>query len=247
MAKRFKLICFDEFHVNDVADAMLLHRMLQSLFDNQVGFVTTSNFRPDQLYPNGLHRDRILPAIALLNERLEVMSVDNGTDYRQRTLEKLRLYLTPISPDTDAEMHQAFDELSAGNDEEPVFELKSRKIKARRRRGPVIWFDFRDLCGTASSQNDYLELANQFHTVMLSDVPHMPVRLASEARRFTWLVDVFYDQRVKLILSAAAEPSRLYTAGKMANEFTRTVSRLVEMQGEDYLNAPRRGVAERLV
>ena len=242
MAKRFKLICFDEFHVNDVADAMLLHRMLQSLFDNQVGFVTTSNFRPDQLYPNGLHRDRILPAIALLNERLEVMSVDNGTDYRQRTLEKLRLYLTPITPDTDAEMHQAFDELSAGNDEEPVFELKSRKIKARRRRGPVIWFDFRDLCGTASSQNDYLEIATQCHTVLLSNVPEMDASMSTSARRFTLLIDVLYDRRVKLMVSAAVEPARLYTKGALAHEFVRTASRLEEMQSAEYLALEHRSV-----
>ena len=242
ISKRYKLICFDEFHVADITDAMILHRLLVSLFENGVGFVTTSNFRPDDLYPGGLHRDRILPAIALLNERLEVLNVDNGTDYRRRTLEKVRLYHTPLGPEADAEMEMAFNQLAEVQDGDPLLHIEMREIRARRRAGGVVWFDFRELCGGPRSQNDSLEIASQFHTVLLSNVPYMPVNMASPARRFTWLVDVLYDRRVKLILSAAVPPEALYTEGPLAHEFPRTVSRLNEMQSAEFLALERRTV-----
>ncbi len=242
MAKRYKLICFDEFHVADITDALILHRLLDALFDNGVGFVTTSNFKPDDLYPNGMHRDRILPAIELLKANLEVISVDNGVDYRQRTLEQSKIYHTPLGPAADAGMTETFNRLAESHDEDPVLQIESRKIVARRKAGGVVWFDFKTLCGGPRSQNDYLEIATQFHTVLLSDVPHMPVRMASEARRFTWLVDVLYDRRVKLILSAAVSPEALYTEGPLVHEFPRTVSRLNEMQSMKFLALERRSV-----
>ena len=243
MAAKFKLICFDEFHVADITDAMILHRLLVALLDNGVGFVTTSNFQPDDLYPGGLHRDRILPAIALLNARMEVVNVDNGTDYRRRTLEQVELYHTPLGPAADAAMDDAFNRLAANaRDDDPVLHIEARQITARRRAGGVVWFDFRTLCGGPRSQNDYLEIASQFHTVLLSGVPHMPVRMASEARRFTWLVDVLYDRRCKFILSAAVAPELLYTEGPLAHEFPRTVSRLNEMQSAEYLALEHRTV-----
>ena len=240
IAERYKLICFDEFHVADITDAMILHRLLDSLFANGVGFVTTSNFRPDDLYPNGLHRDRILPAIDLLNARLEVVNVDNGTDYRRRTLERLKLYHTPLGEAAEREMAAAFESLASGPDEDPVMQIEARSIRAIRRAGGVVWFDFRTLCGGPRSMNDYLEIASQFHTVLLSNVPQMPPRLASEARRFTWLVDVLYDRRVKFILSAAVAPEALYTEGPLSHEFPRTVSRLNEMQSAEFLALERR-------
>ncbi|MDO8450077.1 MAG: cell division protein ZapE [Rhodoferax sp.] len=246
IAKKYRLICFDEFHVADITDAMILHRLLAALFENGVGLVTTSNFKPDDLYPNGLHRDRILPAIALLNENLEVINVDNGTDYRRRTLEQLKLYHTPLGPAADAAMNDAFDRLAETQDEDPVLHIEAREIQARRKAGGLVWFDFKTLCGGPRSQNDYLEIATQFHTVLLSDVPHMPVRMASEARRFTWLVDVLYDRRVKLIMSAAVAPETLYTEGPLAHEFPRTVSRLNEMQSSEFLALERRVVDTRL-
>ncbi|VTU36888.1 AFG1-like ATPase [Variovorax sp. PBS-H4] len=246
IAKRYKLICFDEFHVADITDAMILHRLLVALFENDVGFVTTSNFRPDDLYPGGLHRDRILPAIELLNQRLEVVNVDNGTDYRRRTLEQVKLYLTPNGAAADKEMRHAFERLAESADENPVLHIEAREIHARRKAGGVVWFDFKTLCGGPRSQNDYLEIASQFHTVLLSDVPHMPVRMASEARRFTWLIDVFYDRRVKLIMSAEVPPEALYTEGPLAHEFPRTVSRLNEMQSTEFLAQERRIVDTRL-
>ncbi len=242
IAKRYRLICFDEFHVADITDAMILHRLLTALFDNGVGFVTTSNFHPDDLYPNGLHRDRILPAIEMLKAKLEVIGVDNGTDYRRRTLEQATLYHTPLGPEADAEMTETFKSLAESQDENPVLQIESRQIKARRKAGGVVWFDFRTLCGGPRSQNDYLEIASQFHTVLLSDVPHMPVRLASEARRFTWLVDVLYDRRVKLIMSAAVAPDALYIEGPLVHEFPRTVSRLNEMQSMEFLALEHRNV-----
>ncbi|MEO7242583.1 MAG: cell division protein ZapE [Variovorax sp.] len=247
MAARYKLICFDEFHVSDITDAMILYRLLESLFAHEVGFVTTSNFKPDDLYPDGLHRDRILPAIALLNQRLEVVNVDHGVDYRQGAFEHMRMVLVPNGADADREMRSAFERLAESADEEPVLRIESRSITARRKAGGVVWFDFKRICGGPRSQNDYLEIASQFHTVLLSDVPQMSVRMASEARRFTWLVDVLYDRRVKLILSAAVPPELLYTEGPLAHEFVRTVSRLTEMQSPEFLAQARRVVDTALV
>ena len=240
MAKRYKLICFDEFHVAEITDALILHRLLSALFDNGVGFVTTSNFKPDDLYPGGMHRDRILPAIALLNDHLEVLSVDNGTDYRRRTLEQVNLYHTPLGTQADAEMTEAFNRLAESQDDSPILQIESRQIYARRKAGGLVWFDFKTLCGGPRSQNDYLEIATQFHTVLLSDVPAMPPRMASEARRFTWLIDVLYDRRVKLIMSAEVAPEALYTEGPLAHEFPRTISRLNEMRSLAFLALDRR-------
>ena len=221
---------------------MILHRLLVALFENGVGFITTSNFKPDDLYPDGMHRDRVLPAIQLLNDKLEVLSVDNGTDYRRRTLEQLTLYHTPLGPMADSEMTKSFNKLVESQDENPVLQIESRQIQARRKAGGVVWFDFKTLCGGPRSQNDYLEIATQFHTVLLSDVPAMPVRMASEARRFTWLIDVLYDRRVKLIMSAEVLPEALYTEGPLAHEFPRTISRLDEMKSAEYLALERRDV-----
>ena len=242
IAKRFRLICFDEFHVADVTDAMILHRLLESLFANRVSIVTTSNFHPDGLYPNGLHRDRILPAIELLKQQLEVLNVDNGTDYRRRTLEKVQLYHTPLNEEAEQALARAFEGLAEARDEPPVLNIEHREITARRKAGGVVWFDFKWLCGGPRSQNDYLEIASRFHTVILSNVPCMPPRMASEARRFTWLVDVLYDRRCKLIISAECPPEALYTEGPLAHEFPRTISRLNEMQSAEFLALDRRTV-----
>lgn len=242
MAKRYRLICFDEFHVADVTDAMILHRVLVAMQKYGIGMVTTSNFHPDGLYPDGLHRDRILPAIELLKQGMEVINVDNGTDYRRRVLEQVELYHCPLDDAADRAIESAFERLAEAHDEDPVLHIEAREIRAVRKAGGVVWFDFRTLCGGPRSQNDYLELATQFHTVLLSNVPHMPVNMASEARRFTWLVDVLYDRRVKLILSAAVPAEALYTEGPLSHEFPRTVSRLNEMQSAEYLAQERRDV-----
>jgi cell division protein ZapE len=246
IARRHRLICFDEFHVSDIADAMILHRLFVKLFDLNVGLVMTSNYAPDDLYPDGLHRDRLLPAIALLKERLDIVHVDGGIDYRQRAMEQIEAYLTPWGAAAEATLAAAFDRIAEVDDDDPVLDIESRRIRARRRAGGVVWFDFAVLCGGPRSHTDYLEIAAQFHTVLLSNIPCMSAGQASEARRFTWLVDVLYDHRVKLIASAEAPPDQLYTAGVLSNEFARTGSRLVEMQSREYLDAPRRDVVQRV-
>jgi len=243
VARRYRLICFDEFHVSDIADAMILERLMRALFENGVTFVITSNYRPGALYPEGLHRDRVLPAIALLERNLDVMCVDAGVDYRKRSMERVEAYHTPLDAQADAELREAFGMLAETRDEESRLTIENREIRALRRSGGVVWFDFRTLCGGPRSQNDYLEIARQFHTVILSGVPRMTPAMSSEARRFVWLIDVLYDQRVKLLVSAECPPEELYTAGAMAGEFHRTVSRIVEMQSREYLDAPRRGLA----
>ncbi len=240
VARRYRLICFDEFHVSDVADAMILHRLLSRLFDLGTSFVMTSNYEPSTLYPDGLHRDRILPAIKLIQARMDVINVDAGVDYRRRTLAALRTYLTPITASTHDELQEAFDRLADTAAQKPVLTIENRQIQAVALSGTVVWFDFAALCGSPRSQNDYLELADRFHTVILSNVPRMTPRQASEARRFTWLVDVLYDHKVKLIMSAQCPPDELYTQGPMSNEFHRTVSRLMEMQSREYLDEQRR-------
>jgi cell division protein ZapE len=242
IARRFRLICFDEFHVADVTDAMILHRLLEALFANRVSIVTTSNFPPDGLYPNGLHRDRILPAIELLKDKLEVINVDGGTDYRRRTLDRIKLYHAPLDGSAERALTVAYEQLAEARDEDPTVFIEQRQIAARHKAGGVVWFDFKTLCGGPRSQNDYLEIATRFHTVILSGVPQMPPRMASEARRFTWLVDVLYDRRVKLIVSAAVPAEALYLEGPLAHEFPRTVSRLIEMQSAEFLALERRDV-----
>ena len=245
LASRYRLICFDEFHVADIADAMILHRLLSRLFELNVGFVMTSNYPPDGLYPDGLHRDRILPAIDLLKQQLDVLAVDGGIDYRKRAMLRIDAYLTPGGAASDAVLQAAFERIAETDDDDPVLEIEARRIRARRRAGGAVWFDFAVLCGGPRSQNDYLEIAAQFHTVLMSNIPRMSAGQASEARRFTWLVDVLYDHRVHLIASAEVPPEQLYVAGALKNEFARTVSRLHEMQSRQYLEGPRRSVAVR--
>lgn len=246
VAKKYRLICFDEFHVSDVADAMLLYNLLKALFDNGVSFVMTSNYHPDTLYPEGLHRDRMLPTIALLKEKLDILNVDSGNDYRKRALEQVQAYLYPLSAANDQQLRDSFVKLAEVVDEDPMVDIEGRRLKSLRRAGTVIWFDFATLCGGPRSQNDYLEIASRFHTVILSGIPCMSAAMSSEARRFTWLIDVFYDHKVKLIMSAEVEPDELYTKGTLSGEFHRTVSRIIEMQSREYMEAEQRQVAENL-
>ncbi|MGN6388674.1 MAG: cell division protein ZapE [Burkholderiaceae bacterium] len=239
-AKRYRLICFDEFHVSDIADAMILYNLLKAMFDNGVSFVMTSNYEPKTLYPEGLHRDRMLPTIRLLEERMDILNVDAGNDYRKRALEQVQAYHVPLNAETDRALRHAFACIADTEDEDPRLHIEARELRALRRAGGVVWFDFATLCGGPRSQNDYLEIASRFHTVVLSGVPKMSAAMSSEARRFTWLVDVFYDHRIKLIMSAEAMPDELYTTGVLANEFHRTVSRIIEMQSREYMESERR-------
>ena len=236
-ARRYRLVCFDEFHVSDIADAMILGRYLEQVMERGVAFVMTSNYHPDGLYPNGLQRERFLPAVELLKQRLDVVEVDNGTDYRRLKMERLKVY--HVGPGAEARLARIFDELKDVEEEKQPLDVEGRKIPYRKRAGGLVWFDFAALCGGARSYADYVDLAKRFHTVILSGVPRMSAKHADAARRFTWLVDVFYDDRVKLALGAEAQPEALFTDGENSAEFQRTVSRLHEMQSAAYLQAER--------
>lgn len=235
IARQTRLLCFDEFHVSDIADAMILGRLLDALIARNVIFVMTSNYPPDGLYPNGLMRVNFLPTIEMMKRRFDVFEVDHGTDYRLRTLEKIEIYLVPADEAAALKMRDDFRRLAAADPVAGDIEVIGRKLPVLGCGGGVIWFDFETLCRGARSQNDYLEIAREHHTVLLSGVPRMRAGEASEARRLTWLIDVLYDHRVKLIMSAETEAHDLYTEGHNAHEFVRTVSRLMEMRTRDYL------------
>ena len=237
-ARRHRLICFDEFHVSDIADAMILGRFLEQVMERGVEFVMTSNYHPDQLYPGGLQRERFLPAVELIKSRLDVVSVDGGTDYRRLKMEQVRVYHLEEGP-----LAQIFEELKDVQEEWHPLDVEGRTIPYRKRAGGVVWFDFQALCGGPRSYADYVDLAKRFHTLIVSGVPRMSARQSDAARRFTWLVDVLYDERVKLVLSAEASPEELFTEGQNAADFQRTVSRLHEMQSAEYRRLPVRRVA----
>ena len=239
IAKRWRLICFDEFHVSDIADAMILGRLLELLMANRVVLCMTSNYQPEQLYPGGLQRANFLPAIALIKAWMDVMQVDGGTDYRRRALEQVQAYHTPLGATAEVQLNDVFLRVADVAEETHELDIEGRVVPYRHRAGGVVWFDFSALCEGPRSQLDYLDLAQRFHTVILSDIPRMTEKMADAARRFTWLVDIFYDQKVKLVLSAEAPIAELYVAGRNSHEFQRTVSRLIEMQSRDYLAAPR--------
>lgn len=239
IARATRLLCFDEFHVSDIADAMILSRLLGALFERDVVMVMTSNYPPDGLYPNGLQRMNFLPAIDMLKKEMDVLNVDGGHDYRLRELTREPLFQVPSGSEATARMQIMFDRLRGGVPElKPEITLFGRRIRALRHAPGVIWFDFMAICGGPRGQADYLEIAREYHTVFISDIPQLAPAQASEARRFTWLVDVFYDHRVKLVASAAAEPAALYPEGVQASEFFRTASRLTEMQSTAYLELP---------
>jgi cell division protein ZapE len=240
-ARRYRLICFDEFHVSDIADAMILGRYLDKVMELGVAFVMTSNYHPDGLYPNGLQRERFLPAIEFLKSRLDVVNVDGGKDYRRLKMEKLRVY--HMGSGAQTKLEGIFSQLKDVEEERHPLDVEGRVIPYHKRAGGLVWFDFAVLCGGARSYADYVDLAKRFHTVILSGVPKMSPRDSDAARRFTWLVDVFYDDRVKLIVGAEAQPDELFVEGGDAKiaaaEFARTASRLTEMQTVQYLQLER--------
>jgi cell division protein ZapE len=238
IARKWRLVCFDEFHVSDIADAMILGRLLDGLFSRGVVFVMTSNYRPDTLWPDGLQRERFLPAIALIERWLDVLEVDAGVDYRLRTLAQAPTFHVPAGPAAEAALGRAFDAMASGPDEDPRLTVEGRPLVARRRSGSMAWFDFATLCAGPRSQRDYLELARRFAVLLVSGIPRLGPATADQARRFTWLVDILYDHRVKLLASAEAPAEALYTEGPNAQEFPRTVSRLIEMRTREYMAHP---------
>lgn len=240
IAHETRLLCFDEFHVSDIADAMILGRLMRALFDAGVIFCITSNYPPSGLYPNGLQRQMFLPTIKLLEERLDVIEVDAGIDYRLRTLEQASVYLTPDDVAAAAALGATFRQISGGEGHDRPLAILGRELPVVRRGPGIAWFDFATLCDGPRSQNDYLALADRHHTLLLSHVPRMTPDMSNQARRLTWLIDVLYDHRVKLVISAAVEAEHLYPEGPQSGEFRRTVSRLIEMRSHEYLASSHR-------
>ncbi len=243
-SSQYKVICFDEFFVVDITDAMILANLLDGLFRRGVTLVTTSNIEPSGLYRDGLQRARFLPAIALLEKHTQVVNVDGGTDYRLRALKQSELYYTPNDNEAEKSLETVFGQLVHGAEhvhEDIDIEVEGRTIRALKEAEGVVWFDFFALCDGPRSQNDYIELARESHTVIVSNVPVFSERNDDQARRFIYLVDEFYDRGVKLILSAEQPFLSLYQKGRLEFEFERTQSRLQEMQSEEYLACPHKG------
>ncbi len=237
IARDIDVICFDEFSVNDIGDAMILAGILESLFYEGVTLIATSNIEPARLYENGLQRANFLPAIALLEQHTRILRVDGGIDYRLRSLEQAEIYHSPLGTDAEQQLRESFEHLSAGLETVSggSIEIQGRQIPIRQRAEDLVWFDFSAICGGPRSTADYIEIAQLFHTVMISNVPVMDGYSDDKARRFINLVDEFYDHKVKLIVSAADTLERLYQGSELAFVFERTRSRLLEMQSHDYL------------
>ena len=239
IASETTVLCFDEFFVSDIGDAMILARLLDGLFRRGVVLVATSNSHPRSLYKDGLQRQRFIPAIDLIEQHTDVVELRAGTDYRLRLFEEAGTYLTPVDDAAEHHLKHYFDEIAtsdivAGRD----IDVLGRPIRARHRARGVVWFDFHDICDGPRSQEDYIEIARCYHTVIVSGIPVLTKTTENAARRFIALVDEFYDRRVKLVLSASAAPDELYAGERLEFEFQRTASRLTEMQSEDYLHAP---------
>lgn len=239
IAQAVRLLCFDEFHVSDIADAMILGRLLEGLFAKGVVLVATSNYAPNELYPNGLQRHNFLPTIRLMEDKLHVVNLDGGEDYRMRALSKADVFLVQTGEECDAKMAALFAKMTEGQaEQEKIVTIHGRKLTTRGHTEDAIWFDFKELCFGPRSQADYLYLAQRYRTVFVSNILKLEADKRSEARRLTWLVDVFYDYRVKMVATSAAAPEDIYTEGDFAGEFERTASRLIDMQTEQYLSLP---------
>ncbi len=237
LTREGRVLCFDEFFVSDIGDAMILGELFTALFERGVVLVATSNVEPKHLYQNGLQRSRFLPAIDLLYAHTEVYHVDGDTDYRLRVLEKAEIYHYPLDAAAVTSLEHSFRALcvETPHHEDEAIDVLGRPIIAHRLADDVAWFEFAQLCEGPRSQNDYIELAREFHTVLLSNVPVMTSRNEDAARRFISLVDEFYDRSVKLIISAAASIADIYQGERLRFEFERTRSRLLEMQSTEYL------------
>ncbi|EMM7218490.1 cell division protein ZapE [Enterobacter bugandensis] len=240
VADRFKaetdVLCFDEFFVSDITDAMLLGGLMKALFARGITLVATSNIPPDELYRNGLQRARFLPAIDAIKQHCDIMNVDAGVDYRLRTLTQAHLWLSPLNADTAREMDKLWLALAGAKRENaPTLEINHRPLPTLGVENQTLAVSFATLCVDARSQHDYIALSRLFHTVMMLDVPVMTRLMESEARRFIALVDEFYERHVKLVVSAEVPLYEIYQGERLKFEFQRCLSRLQEMQSEEYL------------
>jgi len=241
IARRTRVICFDEFFVTDIADAMLLGTLFAGLFRRGVALVATSNLPPVDLYRDGLQRQRFLPAIELIEANVDVVQVDHGVDYRLRQLERAKIYQLSATPEAEAKLGEAFVAVAgAEGTANGSLAIADRPIPYRRLDDGIVWFDFKAICDGPRSQDDYIEIAHEFHTVLVSEVPQFGPTTEDQARRFIALVDELYDRAVNLILSAAVPIVDLYQGTRLQFEFQRTTSRLIEMQSRDYLARPHR-------
>ncbi|MBV4367040.1 cell division protein ZapE [Erwinia phyllosphaerae] len=243
VADRFKsetdLLCFDEFFVSDITDAMLLGTLMEALFARGITLVATSNIPPDELYRNGLQRARFLPAIEMIKKHCDIMNVDAGIDYRLRTLTSAHLWMMPLNEATSKEMDRMFVALAGkARTDRPVLEINHRQLPTLGVAEGVVAMDFLTLCGEGRSQHDYIELSRRFHSVLLFNVPVMIYKTEDQARRFLALVDEFYERHVKLVISAEATLYEIYQGARLKFEYQRCVSRLQEMQSEEYLRLP---------
>ena len=239
IAAEARVLCFDEFFVSDIGDAMILGRLLRGLFDHGVTLVATSNTRPDDLYRDGLQRQRFLPAIDALNRHTQVVELAGNTDYRLQLLQQAGTYLTPDDEAARSRLRDLFRESASSKvEEDGELEINGRALKTRRCAKGIAWFDFAELCDGPRSQADYIEIARWYPTIILSGVPQLDEFSENQARRFVALVDEFYDRHVKLIVSAERPADALYKGKRLRFEFERTVSRLIEMQSTEYLHLP---------
>jgi cell division protein ZapE len=236
LARQAQVLCFDEFFVSDIADAMILGRLLKTLFAEGVTLITTTNIAPDDLYRDGLQRAKFLPAIELLKQHTQVLNVDGGVDYRLRILDRAEIYHQPLDDGAWSSLDRSFHELAPGECvEETVIHVNHREVEAIGVTEGVGWFQFSELCEKPRSATDFIELARRFNTILVSNVPQMKDGSNDPARRFLYLVDEFYDRNVNLIMSAEVPVAEIYVGERLAFEFKRTISRLTEMQTHDYL------------
>jgi cell division protein ZapE len=239
LAKKTRVLCFDEFYVSDIADAMLLSNLLRGLFDRGVTLVATSNCAPDELYKDGLQRVRFLPAIKFIKENTLVMNIDSGIDYRLRHLEHARTWFDERQLGVQQEMLTLYTHLAEGEGiENSTLELNHRKLKVKRLSDDALWFDFKELCDGPRGPADYIELARCYHSIFISGMPQLTATTDNQMRRFINLVDEFYDRGVKLFVAAATVPEEIYQGRQLSFEFRRCLSRLTEMQSKEYLALP---------